>query len=161
MKKNAIYFLNVLVVLVLVVGTLACKKDDNSGSEPEYDKITLQVDGANYEPFLIQHVDIGYGLTVVGSFSDGKNSLVIILESDITEGDHDLSNHELSYGVFWDKVIDLNSGNIERYTSASGNIFVEEYNEETGKLKGTFHATCTTSDNKTVSITNGTFVVYL
>jgi hypothetical protein len=47
------------------------------------------------------------------------------------------------------------------YTSKSGSLVVEEYSAETGRLKGTFNATCATSDNKTVTVTNETILVFL
>ncbi|MBU3928941.1 MAG: hypothetical protein KKB74_14135 [Bacteroidetes bacterium] len=159
MKQITTRLVASLLVLVLVIGSPACKKDNKT--ETESAKITLTVNGENFEPYLIQDADIGFGLFVVGSFSDGQHILSLNFDSDITEGSHDMGNPDSAYGMFWDKVNDINSGNIERYTSKSGSLVVEEYSAETGRLKGTFNATCATSDNKTVTVTNGIFLVFL
>ncbi|OFY49760.1 MAG: hypothetical protein A2W85_07840 [Bacteroidetes bacterium GWF2_41_31] len=159
MKQITTRLVASLLVLVLVIGSPACKKDNKT--ETESAKITLTVNGENFEPYLIQDADIGFGLFVVGSFSDGQHILSLNFDSDITEGSHDMGNLDSAYGMFWDKVNDINSGNIERYTSKSGSLVVEEYSAETGRLKGTFNATCATSDNKTVTVTNGIFLVFL
>lgn len=159
MKQVTTKLMLILLVMVLIVGNSACKKDNST--DTEYDKITLNVNGEYFEPYLIQDADIGFGLMVVGSFSDGKHSLSLNFESDITIGSHDMGNLDSAYGMFWDNVIDAYSGNIERYFSKSGSLVVEEYDQDTGRLKGTFNATCTSADNKTVTITNGTFLVFL
>jgi hypothetical protein len=161
MKKNSIKLITSLLVLILVIGTSSCKKDDDPGSDPETDKITLIVDANYYEPYLIQDTDNGYELYVTGSFANGQNGLTLTFDSDVTVGTHDLSDIESSYGIFWDQVINLYAGNIDRYWSRSGSIIVEEYNAETGKLKGTFSATCKTLDDRSVTITSGTFIVFL
>ena len=160
MKQITIRLMASLLVLMLVIiGSSSCKKDNKTESQSP--KITLNVNGEYFEPYLIQDADIGFGLFVVGSFSDGQHSLSLNFDSDITQGSHDMGDPNSAYGMFWDNVININAGNIERYTSKSGTLVVEEYNAETGRLKGTFNATCATSDNKTVTVTNGTFLVFL
>ncbi len=160
MNQTLLKFASALLVVLLIVGICSCSKDDDGNPETESDKITLIVDGVAYESFLIQNTDVGFGLTVIGSFSDAQHIMGLMFESEVTEGEHDLSESS-AYGVLWDVV--HSTYNIERFTSESGSLTVEEYNAETGKLKGTFNAVCTSMNNSNnkVTISSGTFVVFL
>ena len=162
MKKLTFKSITLLLLCVVIIGVSACKKDneDDPGTDPDTAGITLKVNGVTYEPYLIQDVDIGFGLNVIGSFADGKHGLTIVFESDVTVGIHDLSDINSRYGLYWDDVISMT--NIERYFSRSGSIVVNEYNAETGKLVGTFSGTCKTlDDSKSLTVTDGTFLVYI
>ncbi len=107
-------------------------------------------------------MDIGFGLNVVGSFTDGQHILSITFDSDIATDTHDLSDIDSYYGFYWDDVISISAPQIDRYFSRSGTMVVEEYNAETGKLKGTFSGVGKTlDDSKSVTVTNGTFLVFI
>lgn len=156
MKKVTLNLLTVLLALLFVTSFSACKKD--STTEPDAEKISFTVNGTPYETSFVQGADAGFGLMIVGSLTSEQRALSILFDYDgISTGTYAFGDS--NYSVFWD--VFITTTEIDRYTSRSGSITIEEYDAETGKIKGTFNAVCKTlNDSKTVNITSGSFLVY-
>jgi len=156
MKRVNLNLLTAMLVILFVTSFSSCKKD--SSTEPETEKITFTVDGTQYETSNIQGADAGFGLMIVGSLTSEQRALSILFDYDgISTGTYTFG--DANYSINWD--VFITTTEIDRYTARSGSITIDEYNAETGKIKGTFNAVCKTlNDSRTVTITNGSFIVY-
>ena len=158
MNQITIKLMASLLAISLIFGVSACKKSDDD-SDPESEKISLMVNGTPYNANLVQDANVGFGLVIAGTFPDGQHALGLYFDQDITEGSYDLSDPESYYRISWD--IHHSLTNIERFWSESGELTIEEYNEEAGLIKGSFNGTCTSDNNNTVTITSGVFIAHI
>lgn len=128
------------------------------GSNPG-DTLTATIDNASFTSQSIQASVTGTQITILGSTSNGSQSVALVVQTNSTVGSHPITPNGGSYMAIYDFV--SNGGNIAAPANA-GTINILENNSATSRMRGNF--SFTTSDLNAAStshaITSGFFSVY-
>lgn len=124
------------------------------------DTLTASIDNAAFTAESIQAQSLDGQVTIVGSLSDGNQSIALILPDFVGAGTYAMtpSGGSPTYMAIYDEII---NGNNSADPASSGTIVILSNNTSTSRLRGTFQFTTTgVAPRPSHSLTNGFFSVY-
>ena len=124
------------------------------------DTLTADIDNSAFTAESIQASSFGSQITIVGSLSNGNQSIALILPSFVTPGTYNMNptGGTVTYMGIYDEIV---NGNNSADPASSGTITILQNNTSASRLRGTFQFNTTDlPPHPSHSLTDGFFSVY-
>lgn len=154
---------NAMLILLMSLAVLSCKKDDDGGDDPQVGDgtMTAKIDGANYTATLgitarVTGSGANQAFAVSGGTSDSENLQVIINGFD-GEGTYEISLLNIGTYSYLPDPSNPDPSTVVIYTASSGELKVSSYDGNTAQGTFKFSAANLNNPSDTVEVTNGEF----
>ena len=162
--KRLIYSMVLLLVAIVTISCMACKKDKDGGSPQQGGTFYCKIDGKEYKPKYVSGVktDISSTIIVTGSSGNGEETVQFQFRDNISPGTYGQLNDltASSYiGAFYSPPHSNEA--TDDGPAETGQVVITEHDTAKKRIKGTFRFKTKASINAgTVwDITDGAFDV--